>query len=1118
MATTSKKYELFTLRQDTTGQSGHWNSTAASPYGGTNGNIDESNSSTTTEPTSIPSPFARMELARTAFAVAAKVMNKKGKTWADVPARYQKIVSDCLDVAEIFFNYPQFSKYVRIIKWSPKQDLDMMKDTELGKAMKKFMDSDAASYNFDRLDAIYLLDYIGNNKPNKTGLNIIGATSPITMFFSVDNDLSYVSKTLNFNQDRPFDGNFNPLEKRDLGFIKYLNLLRKQYNAHPAVKSSFAADFTAFDDYITAACNNVPSASDLSGNYNYSEIDAGNSDYVKVLEFPIGCQSIQKPTESDFEIASDEKLATDHKPLVLPVEGANGFAGCRYINDGYLWQDNNKAAFADPVKWTDRVLPASTVKYPYLTISDFFTDNIVRMPLELNADKFFNGNLNADSDKENSFLLPFKPILFEFFTVDAVKKMTSMTVKGSVVEVSLEIPIRNYTGKANHGKVKYVKKYQTNANVATNVGATVNAVFGLGVFPLCRPNDEKVAHYRVALFDKEGSASLSFYNSTSNATIGLQEPRKHRDYEKTACSVETYVIEKTNFDRIAVSVCGEVGYVFPNFKESEGAQAFKFAVDLGTTNTHIAYKVTNKKDTSAFDIDEPQMVKLHKDYKQYRDITAAFIDCFMPEKIGSGKYKFPMRSAFAEDQRIDYRKAQYTLADGNIPFRYEEIGSIPYMDIKTDEELKWTAEPQRLALYIRNIVYMLRNKVLMDKGQLNKTEIIWFYPASMSAGMRNNMAEAWDKAYKDFFDANYDPSSPKLEAMSESIAPYCFFKEKDGAVGVVTTIDVGGGTTDVYVSDGKDDNGYLSSFRFASNSVFGDGYNNNINNNGFVHEYYQKFADALLTKGELSSTLETIKQKGKSTDLISFFFSLASTGEPGLDFMSMLKNDQRFKYIFVYFYTAILYNVANSMKAKGIDMPNTVAFSGNGSKTLQVLSSNHEVLTSFVKRVFEKVYGKTYPSNVKFMLKYNNENPKEATSLGGLAATAQQTAAKPNPLVLLGIDTSTFVSDEQFDTIADSAKSKIVAEVEQYIKFVSELNTDNYFGDQFMMDVTILKDLEAICRHNLKEYLDLGLDKISHLLADDHTMTKKVNESLFFYPIVGMLNNLAQELYGMDND
>lgn len=1126
MGKANKKYELFTLREDTVGQSGHWNSTNTSPYSGVNASIQESNTSTKAEPTSIPSPFARMELARTAFAIAAKTMNE-GKKWNDIPARYKKIVSDCLDVAEIFFNYELFKQYVRIIKWDPKNDLNDMSKTEFGKTIAKFMESDKVSYHFDRVGCIYFLDYIGDNRPNKTGLNIIGATSPITMFFSIDNDLSYVSQKINFNQDKPFDDEFNPLENRDTEFIKYMNLIRKQYDSNSDVinsKGKFAIDFKELNDYIDVACNFVNDASGINGSYNFKNIDAGNNDFVKVLEFPLGCQSVQSPTQSDFEIASSTELAQKYLPLVLPTQSSNGYDKCRYINDSYLWGTNNKAPFSDKETWTKRTLPSSSVKHPYLTVNDFFTDSIIKMPYELNSDNYFNGNLTNNSDVKNSYLLPLKPLIFEFFTVDEIMKMTGMTANGSVVVATLNIPIRNYTGKATNSFIRYEKKYQINSNIELNIGCTKEAKFGFGIFPLERTRDVNVSDYRIALFDSVGNTSLEFFYSVSKDSIGNRVSRKHREYSKNSCGVETYVVEKKFFDRVAVSTCGEIGYIIPKFKNREGNRIFKFAVDFGTTNTHIAYRIENIQDTREFNMNSPQMVKLHKSYEKDRDIQSAFIDCFVPDSIGgpNDRYKFPMRSAFAEDKNIDYNKIQYTLADGNIPFRYEEIGTIPYLDIKTEEELKWTAQPERLSLYIRNIAYMLRNKVIMESGQLNKTEIIWFYPASMSAGQRNNLSDTWGKAYNDFFDPNYSnqPDS-RVSSMSESVAPYCYFREKEGAVGTVTTIDIGGGTTDVYISEGDDLNGYVASFRFASNAVFGDGYNNSIGNNGFVQKYYPIFREQLSklcnNNNDLTSALNTIYEKGKSTDVISFFFSLASTENPGLNLINKLKEDLRYKYVFVFFYTAILYHIATSMKAKGIGMPNTVAFSGNGSKTLQILSNNNAVLCDFVKRIFESIYGKKYPNNVKFLLKYNNSNPKEATSLGGLTANMKQISAKPKGLVLLGSDESTFVSEETFDSISDKTKDEIIKSVEKFIHFVSDMNKDNFFGENFNIDVAIIKKVENVCNQNLKEYLDLGIDKIKKLLDSDPTRTNNINESLFFYPIVGMLNNLVQELYNMDN-
>jgi len=64
------------------------------------------------EITSIPSPFARIDLIKTAFKEVVKMANLKSndKEYApfDGDTIYHKMVSDTLDVAEIFFNLDRF--------------------------------------------------------------------------------------------------------------------------------------------------------------------------------------------------------------------------------------------------------------------------------------------------------------------------------------------------------------------------------------------------------------------------------------------------------------------------------------------------------------------------------------------------------------------------------------------------------------------------------------------------------------------------------------------------------------------------------------------------------------------------------------------------------------------------------------------------------------------------------------------------------------------------------------------------------------------------------------------------------------------------------------------------
>ena len=99
--------------------------------------------------------------------------------------------------------------------------------------------TDKATYNFDVNENFYLLNYRGGQQQ----LNIIGATSPSTIFFSNANNLKYVGQNIVFGQDKPFDDDYRPLYRRDPEFICSLFLLRK-------VNPLFSTLYAEVNDYL----------------------------------------------------------------------------------------------------------------------------------------------------------------------------------------------------------------------------------------------------------------------------------------------------------------------------------------------------------------------------------------------------------------------------------------------------------------------------------------------------------------------------------------------------------------------------------------------------------------------------------------------------------------------------------------------------------------------------------------------------------------------------------------------------------------------------------------------------------------------------------------------------
>jgi len=709
------------------------------------------------EVTSIPSPFARIDLIKTAFKEVVNMANRKqgDKEYSPFNGKtiYHRMVSDTLDVAEIFFNYSRFKNQFEIIVWDRNKNLDTA--SVFGKTLKRYLESDAGGddpYNFSKMDRIYLLNYIGNDRPSN--LNIVGATSPATLFFSSANDLSYISKNICFNVDRPFDNFFQPLYKRDFEFQKYLYAFRLAYGI-----KKFHKDFPEVDDYLINSsgkeCNyklltqkqkDEIDKLDANNIQKSETITVGKNDTFEILGKPFH----QKPNiihwESDFEIKS-ELYSEGKKPLVLPVEKGNTYGNHRYTTD--IWGNDNKAEYHNANHWLERSLPNEGTPYPYLIISDFLQNNIVRMPYKLNGENYFNGGYNGESD---SYLIPLKETFFHFYTVKDLqgevggKKMFEFVPLSGGVKVILRIPIRK-------GFIEYSRAYFESNSLATdsdiandNDGKLLDKKLGMGILPLKTFTKKLEKHYRIAMFDKGlKDIKLTCYTGTTALVEDSHIIRDLKDIEMNECSKEAYVISE-NFERINLQIGETQGVIIPKFLLKNGNKIYTFAIDFGTTNTHIEYgfvtsQGTKPSNSESFNIllNEKQLHRLHTLYAD-RDINGAFEHNFIPDTIADNDdFSFPMRTVYAEWNQNNRNEKMYALANGNIPFLYEkDIFPERYNESRT--ELKWRGEEEDslVELYLENIFQLLRNKVALNGGNLEATKIIWFYPATMDTGKFDN--------------------------------------------------------------------------------------------------------------------------------------------------------------------------------------------------------------------------------------------------------------------------------------------------------------------------------------------------------------------------------------------
>ncbi len=1078
------------------------------------------------EITSIPSPFARIDLTLSAF----KEVNRIG---LDGQTIFHKTVSDSLDIGEIFFNIRRFSDKFKIISWDKNIHIKELLDSQnkehniVGKTLEMYMSQDANNYNFGKLNCIYLLNYVGDDAPST--MNIVGATSPCTMFFSTANNLDYVSKNIAFGADKPFDNYYMPLYKRDFEYFKYLWLFKLNYN-------NFANDFKVINAYIdenfkllSDAQKNILrniSSSDIN---QYSCIQTSGSN-VEILGQVFNQRIVNTNFNSDFKIKSTVNT-TSKAPLVLPVESGNKYTSLLYVTA--KWTNTAKAPIQDNIAIHKRKLPIVGDDYPYLTISDFLSDTLVRMPFDMDTEHYFDAYLASEN---GSYLLPLTEIFFRYFTVEELQnelvdgeRMFEMCENAGGITAILRIPI---IGNNIVKFIEYKRNYIDAKNVDfENSGRIIDKEFGLGIFPFMKFKTGITPHYRIPLFDKwNKDVNLVFENEINTIDLPSTNKVSRRSKGDGYCSIETYVLSD-NFDRIQVNIGNNIkAYVVPRkdkFKEYSGTSEFTFAVDFGTSNTHIEYS-KDKGGPKAFDIcaNDQQMVRLHRNYKKTApDINAAFLDSYTPEYVGGDShYSFPLRTAFAEYKNINYKTTTHALASTNLSFTYGK-GSFPlYNKISTD--LKWAADKEdQLKHILENLYILMRNKVLANGGDLDKTKIIWFYPASMTEAHFNRFNNLWKTLFSTYIG---NKNSNNLIAMSESTAPYSYCKKKVGAKSNAVSIDIGGETTDVYMVQNNEPIA-LTSFRFASNAIFGDAYGLDSDNNGYVKLYNQNFRNILNENnlGALSAALQDIANNKVSSDIISFYFSLYNNKEimekklDALNFASVLTNNSQLKYCFIIYYSAIIYHIAQLMKAKGFEKPLTLAFSGNGSRSINILSSNKKTLQNYFKLIIESVFNSKYDIKNDFEIVLV-DNPKIITCKGGILNQQDQDFDNIDNLkcALIGIDNTTLTDSNTQCKIDSSTEKNVVTQVEEFIDFMFNINegNNNLFVFKFDCDPNILNYIKSVTTQNLREYIKDGINQYKEEYAKfgGDSSTIEINSTLFFFPIIGMLNNITNKIADKD--
>lgn len=1079
--------------------------------------------------TSIPSPFAIFELVRNAFNVVTKEdgVGLKGGTI------YHKLVSNALDVMEIFFNFRRLQEHYEIIQWT-RSDLKNLVEAanfeQLGKTLELYLEQDAEGFHFDRLHSICLLNY----KDGPDALNIVGGTSPVSVCASSPNDLRFVTTYLtNHTAFDPDPSSFKTLFERSDDFIVYLWALSKQPH--------FAETFQEVNDYIQACFSQMASGElkerlrRMSRNdylENYEQLVLGGDNKIEIIDgLPLYIKGDSKAyiaQNSDFRILSDKTLPEDELlPLVLPT---STFTDPDVFYTAGAWLSANVVPpYSSESDINNRELPFDGTKYPYLTPDDIFEPYLLRTPYPTNGSFFFNG---LSEQKEYSYLLPLKPAIFKYlrisdlFGTSALSSRELFKIEPLVVgsaKVTFRIPIRR--GHFVTFERIYYNSRGMQPDRKKNTGVIRDVAFDLYLFPSFHlKGGTGAGPQRVAFIDAEMTGRtdryrLSFFRDRDSSQIPFRLFIR-ADKEKGNPLTTQYYKGDNEYDYIQVTTPdGASGLVVPLWREVvQGTKRMDFAVDFGTTNTHIEYKIDGQIYPFEIGPSDVQSLPFHdflfpgieniiseSDLDYFLEIPNQE---FVPLHIGgSRRIHFPTRTAMCRP-RVGVGRSDevHALCNAAIGFHYERYTEANHNETVTN--LKWTGgENSALMMaFFNELLMLIRNKVLLSGGALDQTSITWFYPVSMLPYQRSRLTTIWNEMASALIDPNCHPQS-----MTESLAPYFYYKNVCGvssAVRPVVSMDIGGETTDFVVYAGGKPQ-VLSSVRFAGNSIFGDFYGSDISHNGFVARYESRVLDAIHSFAGIESTYDKIRHRQNSADVISFMFSLQDNPQltdRTVSLSSWIAEDYSMKFVLLLFYCAEIYYISQILKRHAIATPAYLTVSGTASRLLSLIGEN-ENLERLTRYIFNSQLGDTGVVELRRV-----DNPKVVTCKGGLSVHAEDRGVQPDKIKDLFSGSARFdKSDRTFDGADATVQAEVLRSYRQFIDFFADIDRHVPFQDYFGIPSGRMSDYCAVLLDKDGQYLASMLEERRREAAG-HEQNPHVEDALFFYPLAGGINALAYKI------
>ena len=1094
--------------------------------------------------TSIPTPYARLYLFDSAFKQLNSYFNSEDDDLRHisyegvidnegnvVPTAYHFLVSECLDMLEFIFKYGDMENF-DVVEWDVESECNVLikngddDQKELGAALLDAYKTTVLS----PFSKIYLFKWKAVNGKEI----ILGGTSPITLVYTSPN----VRRLLKEAETEFYGGAGNrlfdishatPLYKRSKDFREFMyTYWLTDLSKVPSLKKIQIYKYinncnVQFDRRIVINRVNpiLKKVKPLAINAIGSIMTSGVYLYCSHNEFDSsGCDYIIKPTANFWKNEDVNGAILDvETPLALTPNGIDGY---NYIDQERRW---NKTTDRIPPmlekSLTDRILPGTTFKYPYITVDDFLESKIIEVSYNVRKDKFYTG-----SEQNITYLLPLKKEFFKFFNVDDIDKMISVNVDKDKLDITVTIEIPLEGGR----NITFSKKYSDGDNDGMGcdkVKCIDGKMFDLAIFPSYRLPQNNA--YNIMLgTNKLDDLRLKFYRQADLAKEQFIEDVSDdiRTDDKGFKTRHLHVNSKFDFIEVVIpdgaGTCSAL--IVPKFETCHNATSdFNFCVDFGTTNTHVAYVsrllgnpgAVTVNQIKKFDIEETesQIMVFHDDRGAgYFVKFPTFLQReFVPYKIDKDNgIHYPMHTTTWE--KIQQVGSLNCFSSVNIGFNYDnELIKEGNTQGQYRTNIKWAKNdplaPARLREYFKELLWMMKSKSALNGGG-SDFKVVATYPLSMSVPEVSAFKNAWKDAA---LWLNIDAANIKFEL--ESVAPYYSFLVNLQYGQPYMNLDIGGGTTDILhvrpVPGGKDESAVFSAL-FAANDIWGDGVNdaNNELENGFIKFYMQSDAYKMLPDAKKLDIDAVLNKPGLlSSDFISYLFTHDKDQNAPLNFSQAITSSSEMMRVIIAHFASLMYYTAVILDLAELKIPKKITFTGMGSKYIKLITDDESTLSLIVSRIFTyygKIVGNDELVGANIQIQFSAE-PKLVTAQGGLIMESRPSRDHliPDDCLCHGY------TDEEYGTTVtygemSSMKKAVLDAFDNFCKLFAENNMVQAFAK---LGYNITNDFVD----KMKCMAESSFDIVLNANSDEQKAQFAIGDPMFFWPLKETLYQMTKE-------